>query len=368
MMMKRILLALVLAVPGFLMAQNNTPATFTITGTIKGLSENAVVTLTDFNNPEDTLARTLVKKEVFVLKGKIAEANLFQLNFHDVQKKALLFIFNENITVTGESSAMQSLQVKGSVIHSDFVEFQTKFNPLVQKLSDLNQKIASKPDIDRNDSLMIAYEANFKLIKKTIDDFVVEKKNSPVAPFVVLVTSEIEQDVVAVERRYNEMTPSQQTGFYGKLIKDQIEKEKIGAVGSEAIGFVQNDTTGKPVSLASFRGKYVLVDFWASWCQPCRMENPNVVAAFNRFKSKNFTVLGVSLDRSKEPWIKAIRDDKLSWTHVSDLKYWNNEVAQKYRVESIPVNYLIGPDGKIVGKNLRGSDLHMKLCELLGCE
>ena len=168
-MMKRILLALVFAVPGFLVAQNNTPATFTITGTIKGLSENAVVTLTDFNNPDDTLARTLVKKEVFVLKGKIAEANIFQLNFHDVQKKALLFIANENITVTGESSAMQSLQVKGSVIHSDFVEFQTKFNPLVQKLSDLNQKIASKPDINRNDSLMIAYEANFKLIKKTID-------------------------------------------------------------------------------------------------------------------------------------------------------------------------------------------------------
>jgi thiol-disulfide isomerase/thioredoxin len=108
-----------------------------------------------------------------------------------------------------------------------------------------------------------------------------------------------------------------------------------------------------------------LIDFWASWCRPCRDENPNVVAAFEKFKSKNFTVLGVSLDRSKEPWIKAIADDRLTWTHVSDLKFWNNEVAQMYRISSIPQNLLLGPDGKIIAKNLRGPELHRQLEALI---
>lgn len=365
--MKKLLLLLLLG-PYLVVAQTTPKSIFTITGTIKGLTQNAVVTLTDLNNASDTVARTLVKNGVFVLKGHIAETNLYQLNLHSAQKKLLLFIGNEIITVKGDVAAIQNVEVKGSASHTDFMEFQNTFNPLVQRLSELNQKISSKPEIKRDDTLMIEYAANFDKVRKTIDDFVVTKKGSSVAPFVLLVTSEIEQNLQVLERRYNLLNAVQKSGFYGKLLKDQIDEGKIGAVGSDAIGFVQNDTTGKPVSLASFRGKYVLVDFWASWCKPCRMENPNVVNAFNRFKSKNFTVLGVSLDRIKESWIQAIYEDKLTWTHVSDLKFWNNEVAQKYHIQSIPQNFLIGPDGKIIGKNLRGSDLHMKLCELLGCE
>jgi len=136
-----------------------------------------------------------------------------------------------------------------------------------------------------------------------------------------------------------------------------------------AMEFTQPDTTGTPVALSSFRGKYVLVDFWASWCGPCRQENPNVVETFNKFNTKNFTVLGVSLDRpgQKSKWIDAIHEDKLTWTHVSDLKFWDNEVAKLYKVQSIPQNILLDPDGKIIAKNLRGPALEAKLCEILGC-
>jgi peroxiredoxin len=132
--------------------------------------------------------------------------------------------------------------------------------------------------------------------------------------------------------------------------------------------FAQADTNGKTVSLSSFHGKYVLLDFWASWCGPCRAENPNVVKAYNNFKGKNFTILGVSLDRpgKKDAWLKAIHDDHLTWNHVSDLKFWDSETAKLYGIQAIPQNLLLDPSGKIIGKNLFGDDLEKKLAEIFG--
>jgi peroxiredoxin len=150
-------------------------------------------------------------------------------------------------------------------------------------------------------------------------------------------------------------------------IRNSVEAgiPKLKWVGKQAPEISLPDTEGRTVRLSSFRGKYVLVDFWASWCGPCRKENPNVVQAYNQFKNKNFTILGVSLDRQKEPWEKAIVDDNLNWTHISDLKYWQSEVVPIYQVEGIPFNVLVDPDGKVIAENLRGNALEQKLHQVL---
>jgi peroxiredoxin len=362
--MKKLIAGLFL-IPGAVMAQQKG---FVITGTVTGLAENSRVSLVDLNKPTDTLARGLVKKGTFVLKGSIAEPNLHQLNFDVAGKKSVMFIGNENITVNGNIENIQQFTVKGSVANNDFNDFQKIFNPLFQKLTALNQKLYATPNQQPNDSLLAIYKQTYDATIVAIEKFVTDKKTSPVTPFMLVVTRELEQDPITLEKRFNQLTPASQQGFYGKILQEGIAASKFGAVGSDAIEFTQNDTTGKPVSLNSFRGKYVLIDFWASWCKPCRMENPNVVTAYNKFKDKNFTVLGVSLDKVRESWIQAIKDDGLAWTQVSDLQYWNNAAARKYKIESIPQNYLVDPNGKIVGKNLRGQDLEAKLCELLGCK
>lgn len=352
-------------IPGAVMAQQKG---FVITGTVTGLPDKSKVSLVDMNKPTDTLAKGLVNKGVFVLKGSIAEPNLHQLNFDVAGKKSVVFMGNDNVTIKGNIDNVKDLEVKGSAAQNDFNEFQKIFNPLFQTLTTLNQTMYATPNQQPNDSLVGVYKTTFDATVTAIDKFVTDKKASPVTPFMLVVTRELEQDPITLEKRFNQLIPASKKGFYGKILEEGIAGSKIGAVGSDAIEFTQNDTTGKPVSLNSFRGKYVLIDFWASWCKPCRMENPNVVTAFNKFKGKNFTVLGVSLDKSRDNWLQAIKDDGLAWTQVSDLQYWNNAAARKYKIESIPQNYLVDPNGKIVGKNLRGQDLEAKLCELLGCK
>jgi peroxiredoxin len=153
-----------------------------------------------------------------------------------------------------------------------------------------------------------------------------------------------------------------------KSFKEQLETAKLTGIGRVAPEFTQNDTLDQPVQLSSFKGRYLLIDFWASWCGPCRQENPNVVKVFNQYKDKNFHILGISLDRAgqKDKWMKAIHDDNLTWSHVSDLKFWDNAVSKQYGIRAIPQNLLLDPAGKIIAKNLRGEALAKKMEELLG--
>jgi peroxiredoxin len=339
---------------------------FTITGSVKGAAENTKVVLTDGSNPTDTVASSVVKDGKFVLSGHVTEPNLYELNFAG-GKKAPLFMGNDKMTISGSTDELKELKVSGSSSNDDFVEFQRMFNPYFARLNSVMGMANSPAGAAKKDSLFQVYKKLTDSIFNQIDGFVAAKRSSYVAPFVLVVVNQLTEDVAAQDRRLHSLSPEVQKGYYAQYLQKMVDDAKIGAVGTEAIDFTQNDTAGKAVSLSSFRGKYVLVDFWASWCGPCRMENPNVVNTYQKFKGKNFTVLGVSLDKSKEPWIKAIKDDGLAWTQVSDLKYWYNEAAAKYHIQSIPQNLLIDPNGKIVGRNLRGPDLQARLCELLGC-
>jgi peroxiredoxin len=169
----------------------------------------------------------------------------------------------------------------------------------------------------------------------------------------------VPEDITVIDKIFNGMHGLVKNNSRGIAIKEKIDKYMTVAVGKTAPEFSAPDTSGKTVSLSSFRGKYVLIDFWASWCGPCREENPNVVKAYNRFHNKNFEILSVSLDQPGKhaEWVKAIQKDGMPWFHVSDLKFWNSEIAKLYAIKSIPQNFLIDPQGKIIAQQLRGEAL-----------
>ncbi|NQX39081.1 Peroxiredoxin [Pedobacter steynii] len=375
--MKKIFLLGLFAFPFTVWAQNGI---FLLTGQVGQESAPAKVYL---NYQQDGQLKTLtsaVVKGAFQFKGTLTDPKQAQLVFdHEgtgMEKLGrtadvkILFLEKGSLLLSSKDS-VKNASISGSPLNETYKRFQALMVPSEKAMRMVELEYRNAPEAKQK-SQQFQESLQSKLMKLSAEQRVIilqyAKKNPTSFLSLHLLTqlASPDMDTQVMRSAFNALSTNLRGSKLGKELVGKLGTASATAVGGMAPNFTQNDVNGKPVKLSDFKGKYVLLDFWASWCVPCRAQHPNLVKTYNKYKGKNFTILGVSLDDAgkKADWLKAIKSDGLTWTQVSDLKFRDNEVAKLYNINAIPQNFLIDPSGKIIGKNLHGEELNKKLASI----
>lgn len=290
-----------------------------------------------------------IKDGVFAFSSEITTPTYYYFRMND-KRVFNFFVEPGTITVEGKWNDLKNVTVRGSKTQDEFDSF---YGQLEKKVEELRSQAIEGDDL---------YNKRADIIRV----YVAEHPTSVIAAHLAYWELVHYVELSALKSIVSSLDESLNTTFYVQQLKERIKVLERTAVGQPAIDFTMNNPGDEPVALSSFKGKHLLVDFWASWCMPCRQENPNVVAMYKKYHPKGFDILGVSFDKNRDDWLKAIEEDALTWTHVSDLQGWSNSAGRLYEIRSIPSSLLIDPEGIIIGKNLRGEELKNKLTEIFG--
>ncbi len=365
--MKKLLYLLGLSLIVFSGCQAHPSGVFSLHGTLTGANGNTVFISTYTEKGIESLDTIQLQGELINYQVKLDQPILVLISIENKNDRVLLFGDNEAYDVEGHIDSLSNVKVTGGKLQEDFsklVDLERQVQLRQQELGKAYQEASANKDNESLKAIVEEYNSlNFSVSDAKLK-YVKANSQSALAAFYVnyLYAKKGLEEMKSGIALLNDTLKS---SAYYKILAERVKKLERIEVGQVAPDFTMKDPEGNDVSLSSFKGKYLLIDFWASWCKPCRMENPNVVKMYQKYKDKGFEILGVSLDQRRESWVRAISSDQLNWSHVSDLKEWQNEAAQLYAVTTIPHTVLLDTNGVIIAKNLRGEELAKKIEELV---